>query len=206
MTLTGGPGGISLSGTSDVNGEVLFSDVPAGSGYTMTADEERPDGSASPTVVGGTTTTVPIAMPTVSLVATVTWVGANVTGATVTLSGGPMSLSPIVCRRPRAAARSRSAMSRPASGYTLSATKNGADDDADEPDLHHLADDERRHRPPTGTIAVNAATWAGQPAGSATVTISGGPNSPTTYTGTTNARGVVEHRRSRDDARRTRTP
>ena len=44
---------------------------------------------------------------------------------------------------------------------------------------------------PTGTIAVNAATWAGKPAGSATVTITGGPNSPAAYTGTTNSSGVV---------------
>ncbi len=40
-----------------------------------------------------------------------------------------------------------------------------------------------------GTITVNTATWGGEPAGSATVTITGGPNGGT-YTGTTNSSGV----------------
>ena len=44
---------------------------------------------------------------------------------------------------------------------------------------------------PTGTIAVNAAKWANVGAGGATVTITGGANTGATYTGTTNASGVV---------------
>ena len=44
---------------------------------------------------------------------------------------------------------------------------------------------------PTGTIKVDAATWAGGVVGAATVTITGGPNSPTSYTGTTDAAGVA---------------
>ncbi len=64
-------------------------------------------------------------MPTLSLVATITWAGANVSGATVTLSGGPLSLSPM------SATTSGSGQvtftNVPAgSGYTLTASKNGA--------------------------------------------------------------------------------
>ncbi len=124
VTLTGGPTGVSLSGTSDVNGEVLFSNIPAGSGYTMNAVKSGQTGTASPTVVGATTTTVPIAMPTVSLLATVTWVGANVTGAQVTLSGGPMSLSPISATTTGSGQVTFSNV--PAGGgYTLAARRTG---------------------------------------------------------------------------------
>lgn len=190
VTLTGGPTGVSLSGTSDVNGEVLFSNIPAGSGYTMNAVQSGQTGTASPTVVGGTTTTVPVAMPTLSLVATVTWVGANVTGAQVTLSGGPMSLSPLSATTTGSGQVTFSNVPAGA-GYTLAATKNGQTTTLTSQSFTTSPTTSIGLALPSGTIAVNAATWAGQPAGNATVTISGGPNSPTTYTGTTNASGVA---------------
>lgn len=190
VTLSGGPGGISLSGTSDVNGEVLFSNVPAGSGYTMNAVKSGQTGSASPTVVGGTTTTVPIAMPTVSLVATITWVGANVSGATVTLSGGPLSIG--ATSATTSGGGQVTFTNVPAGGgYTLSASKNGQSTTLTSQTFTTSPTTSISVALPTGTIAVNAATWAGQPVASATVTVSGGPNSPTTYTGTTNASGVA---------------
>jgi type II secretory pathway pseudopilin PulG len=195
VSLTGGPGAISLSGTSDVNGEVLFSNVPAGLGYTMNAVKSSQTGSVSPTVVGATTTTVPVAMPTVSLVATVTWVGANVTGATVTLSGGPMSLSPISATTTGTGQVTFSnvptSTNVPAgTGYTLAATKNGQTTTLTNQTVATSPTTSIGIALPTGIITATA-TWAGQPAGSAAVTISGGPNSPTTYTGPTNGSGVA---------------
>ena len=190
VTLTGGPGSISLSGTSDALGEYTFSNVPAGSGYTMNAVKSGQTGTASPTVVGGTTTTVPIAMPTVSLVSTITWVGANVSGANVTLSGGPMSLS--ATSGTTAGSGQVTFTNVPAGGgYTLSASKNSQSTTLTSQTFATVPTTSVGVALPTGTIAVNAATWAGQPVASATVTISGGPNSPTTYTGTTNASGVA---------------
>jgi hypothetical protein len=196
VTLTGGPGAVSLSGTSDVNGEVVFSNVPAGSGYTMNAVKSNQTGSVSPTVVGATTTTVPVAMPTVSLVATVTWVGANVTGANVTLSGGPMSLSPISATTTGTGQVTFSnvptSTNNPVgTGYTLAATKNGQTTTLTNQTVATSPTTSISVALPTGTIAINAAKWAGQPAGIATVTISGGPDTPTTYPGTTDASGVA---------------
>ena len=190
VTLTGGPTGVSLSGTSDVNGEYVFSNIPAGSGYTMSAVKSGQTGTASPTVVGGTTTTVPVAMPTLSLLTTVTWVSANVSGAQVTLSGGPMSLSPLSATTTGSGQVTFSNVPAGA-GYTLSATKNGQTTTLTSQTFTTSPTTSVGIALPTGTIAVNSATWAGQPAGSATVTISGGPDSPTTYTGTTNASGAV---------------
>ena len=190
VTLTGGPGAVSLSGTSDVNGEVLFSNVAVGSGYTMTATKTGSSTAVSPTVVSGATTDVPIALP-LSLVATVTWLGSNVSGATVTLSGGPSSLSPISAVTTGSGQITFSPV--PAgSGYTLSATKNGITKTLTNQTVNNSSTPTAIGVVmPTGTITVNAATWAAQPAGSATITVSGGANTPTTYTGTTDASGVV---------------
>ncbi len=190
VTLTGGPGSVNVTGTSDVNGEVLFSNIPTGSGYTMTATKSGQSAVATPSVTTGSTTTVPIAMPTVTLVATVTWASLNVTGANVTLSGGPMSLTPL------SATTSVSGQvtfnNVPAgSGYTLAATKNGQTTTLTSQTFTTSPTTNVDVALPTGTVAVNAATWAGQPVGGATVSISGGPNSPATYSGTTNASGVA---------------
>ena len=190
VTLSGGPGAISLSGTSDVNGEVLFSNVPAGAGYTLSAVKSGQTGTASPTVVGGTTTTVPVALPTVTLVATVTWVGAANAGATVTLSGGPLSLA-ATSATSNGSGQATFTNVPAGSGYTLSASENAQVTTLTSQTFATAPTTSVGIALPTGTIAINAATWAGQPAGSAAVTISGGPNSPTTYTGTTNASGVA---------------
>ncbi len=123
VTLTGGPMGISLSGTSDVNGEVLFINVPVGTGYTLTATQSGQSGTASPTIVASTTTTTIVPLP-ITLVATVTWLGANVNGADVTLSGGPSSLTGITATT-GASGQVTFTNVPTGSGYTLSATKNG---------------------------------------------------------------------------------
>jgi prepilin-type N-terminal cleavage/methylation domain-containing protein len=190
VTLSGGPGGISLTGTSDVNGEVLFSNAPAGSGYTMTATRNGQSASVSPTVVGATTTTVSIAMPTVSVLAAVTWPGSTVNGALVTLSGGPMSLSAVSATT--AAPGQVTFSNVPAgSGYTLVAAKNGQSTTLTSQTFTTAPTTNVSIALPTGTISINAATWVGQPAGGASVTISGGPDSPNTYTNSADASGVV---------------
>ncbi len=189
VTLSGGPGAISLTGTSDVNGEVLFSNVPAGSGYTLSAVKSGQTGTASPTVVGATTTTAPVSMPTLSLVATITWVGANVSGATVTLSGGPLSLAATSATTSGPGQVTFTNVPR-GSGYTLTASKNGQATTLTSQTFTTAPTTSVGVALPTGTIAVNAATWAGRAAGSALVTITGGP-SGTSYSGTTDASGIV---------------
>ncbi len=124
ISLTGGPGSVSLSGTADSNGEVLFSNVPAGSGYTLTAVMSGQTATASATVVGATTTTTIIALPTVTVVGAVNWAGSSVTGATVTLAGGPLSLSTLTATTNSSGQATFTNV--PAGGsYTLTATKSG---------------------------------------------------------------------------------
>ena len=94
-------------------------------------------------------------------------------------------------RRPRGAVRSRSRASPPGAGYTLTASKNGQSTTLTSQSYTTAPTTSVGIALPTGTIAVNAALWAGQAVAGATVTVSGGPNSPATYTGTTNASGVA---------------
>jgi type II secretory pathway pseudopilin PulG len=190
VTLTGGGGGVSLSGTSDSTGAVLFSNVASGSGYTLSATVATGQtATVSPTVVGGTTTTVSVPMPTVSLVATVAWANnGSVSGATVSLSGGPMSLSTISATTTSGGQVTFNNV--PAgTGYTLSATKNGQTTTLTSQTVTTSPTTSIGIALPTGTITTTA-TWAGQPAGSATVTITAGPDGGT-YTGTTNSSGVA---------------
>ncbi len=94
VTLTGGPMSISVSGTTDSNGNVTFINVPAGSGYTVTATKSGQSATATnQTVNAGSTTNVNLALPTGTLVVNVKRNGSNVSGATVTLTLGPMSIS-----------------------------------------------------------------------------------------------------------------
>lgn len=190
ISLTGGPGSISLSGTSDAAGEVLFSDLPAGSGYTLTATKSGQTATASPTVVGGTTTTIVIGMPTVTVVGTVTWVGTNVNAATVTLAGGPMSLSTLTGTS-NSSGQVTFTNVPAGGGYTLTATKNGQTTTLSGQTLATSPTTNVALPLPTGTINISAATWAGQPAGGASYTISGGPMSPQTFTGTLDASGIA---------------
>ena len=98
-----GPAGISASGTTDGSGGVTFASVPAGTGYTVTASKSGQSASASASVGDGQTTSVSLALPIGTVIATVTWAGLAVSGATVTLSGGPQAHLGLGHRRTRAA-------------------------------------------------------------------------------------------------------
>ncbi len=190
VTLTGGPATVNLSGTSDANGEVIFSNLAGGPGYTLTATKSSQSVSAGTTVVGGSTTTVALNLPTVSLLSTVTWVGAAVNGALVTLSGGPMSISPVSGTTTSGGTVTFSNVPR-GSGYTLSATKNGQTKTLTSQTVNTSPTTNISLVMPQGTISINTATWAGRSADGATVTITGGPDSPTTYTDTTDSSGAA---------------
>ena len=181
---------MSLSGTSDVNGEVLFSNVPAGSGYTLTTTKSGQTVTLSPTVVGGTTTTTVVTMPTVTVVGTVTWVGANVNGATVTLAGGPMSLSTLTATTNSSGQVTFTNV--PAGGaYTLTASKNGQTTTLSEPDARHLADHRGRLRPRDGNHQHQPGDLGRQERRRRDVHDLGWAEFSVTYTGTLNASGAA---------------
>ena len=92
VTLSGGNLPSSVTGSTDASGNVTFSNVPAGSGYTVTVVKNGQTGTSSGlTVTNGSTTNVTVTMPTGTITPTVTWAGKAITGATVTISGGPNS-------------------------------------------------------------------------------------------------------------------
>jgi len=62
VTVSGGPNGISASGTTDANGNASFT-VPEGSGYTVTATRVGLGNDTSATVTAGSTTNVAIVLP-----------------------------------------------------------------------------------------------------------------------------------------------
>lgn len=95
VTLSGGPYALApVTGTTDVNGQVTFSNVPAGAGYTVTAT--KAGANATPqtiSVTTGSTTNVTMALQTGTLVVNVKRSGVNQNGATVRVTGGPMAIN-----------------------------------------------------------------------------------------------------------------
>ena len=197
VQLTGGPFGISPPAqTTPANGKVTFTNVPEGTGYTLTATKNGQTGTASAAATGGSTTTAPVAMPTgtIALGATnLTWAGEKVTSANVSITGGPMAGSYTGTTNASGVLSLTVPTTNATYPYTVTVTKNGYTATATVTSLAAGATATPTVTfASTGTIALTAATltWAGTQVPSATVTITGGPNSGVTYTGTTDGAGA----------------
>jgi hypothetical protein len=183
VTLTGGPFGITASGTTNSSGQVTFTSVPTGSSYTVTAVKGTTVNTG--TTINTGTNTVNLTLPNPpsgSVQLTVNWVGALVNGATVQITGGPYGISQSLTTTATGVVTFSSVPL--GGGYTFQATKNGQTTTLTSQTV--VASTTGTINLPTATLTVTA-TWATLPALSATVTVSAGPNSPQTYTGTTNA-------------------
>ncbi len=186
VTLTGGPMSTNVSGTSDASGQVTFTNVPAGSGYTVTAAKSGASAAVAATVNGGSTTNVTINMPTGTLVATVQWAGGNVSGATVTLTGGPMGTN--VSATSNGSGQVTFTNVPAGTGYTVTATKSGQSGNVSASVTGGSTTNVTINMP-TGTI-VATVRWAGSNVSGATVTLTGGPMG-TNVSGTSNGSGQV---------------
>lgn len=95
VTLSGGPYSMSaVTGTTDASGQVTFTNVPSGAGYTVQATKASQ--SATPqtiSVTTGATTNVTMTLPTATVTVNVKRSGSNQNTATVVLSGGPNGYS-----------------------------------------------------------------------------------------------------------------
>lgn len=91
VTLSGGPYALApVTGTTDSAGQVTFTNVPGGGGYTVQATKAGQNApSRTISVAVGSTTSVAMALPTGTVDVNVRRSGSNVSGATVVLSGGP---------------------------------------------------------------------------------------------------------------------
>ena len=187
VTLSGGPASFSQTATTNASGVVTFTDVPAGSGYTASATKSGQTGSASATVAASTTTNIPVAMPVGSVATTVTWAGVAVNGATVTITGGPMSIN--VSGATNSSGQLTFVNVPAGTGYTVTATKGGQTISASGQSVTGGSTTSVSLALPTGTL-VATVNWAGLPVNGATVTVSGG-NLASPVSGTTNSSGIV---------------
>jgi type II secretory pathway pseudopilin PulG len=128
VTLSGGPYVMTpVSGTTNASGQVTFSNVPSGAGYTVQATKGAL--SAAPqtiSVTTGATTNVTMFLPAGSLVVQVRWAGVAVNGATVVVTGGP---GPVNQTLTTGASGNVTFTNLPqGSGYSVQATKSGQSD------------------------------------------------------------------------------
>lgn len=190
VTLSGGALSSPVTGDTNASGQVNFNNVPAASGYTVSATKNGQTGqTAGVTVTGGSTTNVTVNLPVGSIAVTVTWVGSPVANCAncVTISGGNLS-APVTASTN--ASGQITVNSIPAgSGYTVSVTKNGQTGTTSGVTVTNGATTPVTVLMPTGTISVTV-NWAGQPTNTASISITGGP-SGASYSGTTNSSGVA---------------
>jgi type II secretory pathway pseudopilin PulG len=178
VTVSGGPNNVSVSGTTDASGNVSFT-LPAGSGYSIAASKTGQSASAAATVTQGATTNGAVALPdppSGALVVDVHQVGVAASGAVVTVTGGPYSISQSLTT---AATGQVTFASVPAgSGYAVTATKGSYTATASpSPTIAASATTSTTidlPLPPVGSVKASV-SWLGHIVPGAAVTISGGP-------------------------------
>jgi Tfp pilus assembly protein PilV len=191
VTLSGGPYGLSpVTGTSDSNGQVTFSQVPSGAGYTVEATlsgQTATDSSVS--VIADQTTNVTLVLTGGSLTAEVRWAGLAVNGATVVVTGGPGSVN--VTQTTTSSGNTTFSGLAPGSGYQVQATKSGQTTTLTNVTLD-ISGTTVTLNLPTATVVVrvNNSSGVAQTNGTATARIKLGPMS-INVTGTTDANGDV---------------
>ena len=192
MTLSGGPYALStVTGTTNGSGVVTFSNVPSGAGYTVTATKGSQ--SATPQTISVTTsstTNVTMSLPAGALAVLVRWAGANVNGATVTVTGGPDSVNLTLttgAERPGDVPGSRARQRLQRDRHEVGPERLG------DRDRHASSTTNLTLNLPTATLTVNVKR-SGSNVSGATVTLTLGPMSIT-----------VTARRTRAATRRSRT-
>jgi hypothetical protein len=188
VTVTGGPDSVSLSATTDSSGVATFGNLTPGAGYTVSATKSGQSTFAEATVVEDQTTTVALALPTGSLTATVTWAGGPVSGATVTLSGGPNGTS---VSGTTGAGGVVTFINVPAgAGFTVTASKSGQNASVSASVTAGSTTDVTIAMPTTN-LTVRVRRSDGTNVSGASVRLSGGPMAISAGPGTTNSSGLV---------------
>lgn len=124
VTISGGPYAMNpVSGTTNASGQVTFSNVPSGSGYTVQATQYAQTATQTVSVTTGSTTNVTLALTAGGLVVQVRWAGVPVNGATVQVTGGPSSVNQTLTTP--SSGNVTFTNLPPGSGYSVVATKSG---------------------------------------------------------------------------------
>jgi len=191
VTLSGGPASISVTGSTDASGNVTFTNVVAGSGYTVTAVRSGITGTASASIVASTTSPVTVALPAGVVNANVKWGGSlAASGATLTITGGPNAVNLTGLTADASGAYSANLPAGNGTSYTITAAKAGqtVSSSFTLPSNGSIATGNLNL--PVGTVNATV-RWgaAGSFSNGATISITGGPEG-STITGTTNASGL----------------
>jgi type II secretory pathway pseudopilin PulG len=189
VTVTGGPYNITRTLTTPANGQANFSNVPAGSGYTITATKNgQTQTSTSVSVTAGSTTSKTLAMPVANLTVTATWLGTAIGTGTnnVSISGGPDSTNGPYLGSTNGSGVAVVSVPQTTSSfpYNVAVSKYAGSGSSTVTSVPSGGQSTTVTFGQSGTITVTA-TWLSLFAGNASVSITGGPVGGT-YTGTTN--------------------
>jgi type II secretory pathway pseudopilin PulG len=124
VTVSGGPYSLSpVSGTTNGSGQVTFSGVPSGTGYTVQASQYSSTASQTAAVTTGNTTNVTLPLTAGTLTVQVRWAGAPVSGATVQVTSASRGVNQTLTT-PGSGNVSFASLP-PGTDYQIVVTKNG---------------------------------------------------------------------------------
>jgi hypothetical protein len=177
-----------VSGTTNSSGQVTFSNVPSGTGYTIQASQFSQSNTQTVAVTTGAQTNVTQPLTAGALTVQVRWAGVAVNGATVTVTGGPASVNQTLTTG--SSGNVSFPNLPPGNGYQIVATKSGQSVTLTNQTLSASGTTVTANLP-TATVVITIRTSSGgNPGTGETARIKLGPMS-INVTGPSNSSGVV---------------
>jgi type II secretory pathway pseudopilin PulG len=189
VTISGGPYALSpVSGPTNPSGQVTFSNVPSGTGYTVQASQYSQTASQTVAVTTGNTTNVTLPLTAGTLTVQVRWAGVAVNGATVQVTSASRGVNETLTTSGSGNVSFPSLP--PGTDYQVVATKSGQSTTLTNVTVTGSGNTVTANLP-TGTVVITVRTSSGgNPGTGETARIKLGPMS-INVPGPTNSSGVV---------------
>jgi type II secretory pathway pseudopilin PulG len=189
VTISGGPYALNpVTGTTNTSGQVTFSNVPSGTGYTVQATQYSQSNSQTVAVTTGSTTNVTLPLTAGTLTVQVRWAGVAVSGATVQVTSVSRGVNQTLTTG--GSGNVSFASLPPGTDYQVVATKSGQSTTLTNVTVTGSGNTVTANLP-VGTVVITVRTSSGgNPGTAASVRIKLGPMN-ISVPGTTNSSGVV---------------
>jgi hypothetical protein len=190
VTISGGPYSLNPTiGTTNGSGQVTFSGVPSGTGYTVQASQYSQTASQTVAVTTGNTTNVTLPLTAGTLTVQVRWAAVAVSGATVQVTSASRGVNQTLTT-PASGNVSFPSLP-PGTDYQVVATKSGQSTTLTNVTVTGSGNTVTANLP-TGTVVITVRTSSGgNPGTAASVRIKLGPMNINVGPATTNSSGVV---------------
>jgi len=189
VTISGGPYALTpVAGTTNGSGQVTFTGVPSGTGYTVQASQYSQSTSQTVAVTTGNTTNVTLPLTAGSLTVQVRWAGVAVSGATVQVTSVSRNVNQTLTTS--GSGNVSFASLPPGTDYQVVATSSGQSTTLTGVTVTGSGNTVTANLPVATVVITVKTSTGGNPGTAASARIKVGPMN-INVTGTTNTSGVV---------------